>query len=173
MMRSLLYVSALALVCVVAIWAYRVINDTQDLGDQVEALHAQIAREREAIAVLHAEWAWLNRPERLDRLVASHTEELGLAPLTPAQFAEAAAVAFQPPPPRAPGPAPEPAVAPAVALVAALAEPILAPEPAAFAVPPLAPALAAAEPPVTMAALAGTDAVALGVSPPPPRPERR
>ena len=55
MMRSLLYVSALALVCVVAIWAYRVINDTQDLAGEVEALHAQIAREREAIAVREAD----------------------------------------------------------------------------------------------------------------------
>ena len=173
MMRSLLYVSALALVCVVAIWAYRVINDTQDLAGEVEALHAQIAREREAIAVLHAEWAWLNRPERLDRLVALHAEELGLEPLTPVQFAEAAAVAFQPPPPREPGPAPAPAAAPVVAHVAAPTETLSPPEPAALAIPPAVPALAAAEAPVTMAALAGTDAVALGVVPPPPRPERR
>ncbi|SFH77535.1 cell division protein FtsL [Albimonas pacifica] len=173
MMRSLLYVSALALVCVVAIWAYRVINDTQDLAAEVEALHAQIAREREAIAVLHAEWAWLNRPERLDRLVALHAEELALQPLTPVQFGEAAAVAFQPPPPRAPGPAPEPAQAPLAALAVAPAELIPTPEPPALATPPAVPALAAAEAPVTMAALAGRDAVALGVSPPPPRPVRR
>ncbi|MDF2234007.1 cell division protein FtsL [Albimonas sp. CAU 1670] len=173
MMRSLLYVSALALVCVVAIWAYRVINDTQDLASEVEALHSQIAREREAIAVLHAEWAWLNRPERLDRLVAAHAEELGLAPLTPLQFAEAAAVAFQPPPPREPGPAPAPAVAPLIAALAAPFETAPAPEPAASVAPPAIPALAAAETPVTLAALAGADAVALGISPPPPRPVRR
>lgn len=172
MMRSLIYVAALALVCVVAIWAYRVIDSTQDLASKVEGLHDQIAREREAIAVLHAEWAWLNRPERLAGLVEKHRDQLGLAPMTPDRFGDAAAVAFQPPPPHQPGPAPLPAGAPAAAYFTALTEPPAVQTPAEPVVAPVAPPLAAAEPQVTVADLAGLDAVALGIAPPPPRPAR-
>ncbi|MEO1688285.1 MAG: hypothetical protein AAFU61_10305, partial [Pseudomonadota bacterium] len=99
------YVLALILTAAVGVWAYRVNYDTLAALDRVEALHRDIAREQEAIAILRAEWAWLNRPERLARLVEAHPE-LGLGPFLPAHFGEVAEIAFQPPPPQKPAPAP-------------------------------------------------------------------
>jgi hypothetical protein len=95
-MRAVLYLSAAVLVVVFATWTYRVNYATQEALNRVADLHAKIAREREAIAVLEAEWAYLNRPDRLWALVALQRDGLQLAPLDPAQFAEAAAVAFPP-----------------------------------------------------------------------------
>ena len=48
--------------------------------------------------MLDAEWAYLNRPDRLRALVAENAEMLGLVELTPDQFGEAAMVAFPPEP---------------------------------------------------------------------------
>lgn len=103
-MRSLLYVMALGLVATVAVWAYRVNYETLNALDRVSDLHSQIAREREAIAVLRAEWAYLNAPDRLARLSLMHDAELGLAPMGPDHFAETQMVAFPPPPPLPPAP---------------------------------------------------------------------
>ncbi|MEM6440533.1 MAG: hypothetical protein AAF763_12665 [Pseudomonadota bacterium] len=105
-MKSLLFVLALGVVAAVAVWSYRVNYDTLAALDRVEALQRRIAAEQEAIAVLRAEWAWLNRPERLARLAAAKLPDL--APMAPAQFAEASSVAFQPPPPQGPDGRPEP-----------------------------------------------------------------
>jgi hypothetical protein len=94
----LLHVSAAVLVVVCATWAYRVNYATQEALDRVADLKAEIAREREALAVLNAEWAYLNRPDRLRELVAANAEALGLVELTPEQFGETAMVAYPPEP---------------------------------------------------------------------------
>jgi hypothetical protein len=98
-MRLTLYVSAVVLVVVCATWAYRVNYATQEAMGRVADLRAEIAAEREAIAVLNAEWAYLNRPDRLKALVARNEAALGLVELTPDQFGEASMVAFPPPDP--------------------------------------------------------------------------
>jgi hypothetical protein len=97
--KTLLYLSAAVLVVVCATWAYRVNYATQEALNRVADLRAAIAAEREAVAVLQAEWAYLNRPDRLRELVAQHAAALGLVELAPEQFGEAAMVAFPPPPP--------------------------------------------------------------------------
>jgi hypothetical protein len=96
--KTLLYLSAAALVVVCATWSYRVNYATQEALNRVAGLRAEIAAEREAVAVLRAEWAYLNRPDRLRALVTRHVVELGLTELAPEQFGEAAMVAFPPPP---------------------------------------------------------------------------
>jgi hypothetical protein len=98
-MRLLLHFSAAVLVAVAATWAYRVNYATREAMNRVAELEAAIAAEREAIAVLDAEWAYLNRPDRLRALVALHAASLRLEPLAPEQFGEAAAVPFPPEPP--------------------------------------------------------------------------
>lgn len=95
-MRLTLYLSSCVVVAMLATWAYRVNYATQEALDRVAALHAEIAREREAVAVLRAEWAYLNRPDRLRALVAAHAEALGLEPLAPEQFGAPAMVAYPP-----------------------------------------------------------------------------
>lgn len=95
-MRIVLHVSAAVFLAICATWAYRVNYDTQEALGRVAKLRAEISLEREALAVLNAEWAYLNRPERLRALVAANSEVLGLVPLQPEQFGEAAMVAYPP-----------------------------------------------------------------------------
>lgn len=97
-MRGVLYLSAIALVAVCATWAYRVNYATQAALARVADLRAAIALEREALGVLRAEWAYLNRPDRLSALVELHREALELAPLTPEQFVHVEMIAFPPEP---------------------------------------------------------------------------
>lgn len=104
-MKYLLHVSSIVLVAVCATWAYRVNYATQEALNRVADLEEDIAREREALAVLDAEWAFLNRPDRLRALVTANAAALGLHELTPEQFGEVAMVAF-PPDPAAPPPTP-------------------------------------------------------------------
>ena len=119
-MRIVLNLSAVVLVVVSATWAYRVNYATQEAMGRLDDLRQQIAREHEAIAVLKAEWAYLNRPDRLQALVAANAAVLGLAELTPEQFGEASMVPFPPEPEEvlsAEGlPAPRPASRPASTL---------------------------------------------------------
>lgn len=95
-MKPVLYLSAAVLLAVCATWAYRVNYATRAGLDRVAGLRAEIAAEREAVAVLRAEWAYLNRPDRLRALVAVHADALGLADMTPDHFGEAAMVAYPP-----------------------------------------------------------------------------
>ena len=82
-MRSLLLILGVFMVMVFATWAYRVNNDTRDAMGRVASLQREIRTERETIAVLEAEWAYLNRPDRLLALSEEHFTELRLMPLHP------------------------------------------------------------------------------------------
>ena len=97
-MRFTLYLSAVVLVAVCATWAYRVNYGTQEALNRVADLRAAIAAEREAVDVLKAEWAYLNRPDRLRSLVTAHFERLQLIDLQPGHYGEAVMVAFPPEP---------------------------------------------------------------------------
>ncbi|MER2508845.1 cell division protein FtsL [Amaricoccus sp.] len=97
-MKLILYASSAVLVVVCATWAYRVNYATQEAMNRVADLRAEIAREREALGVLEAEWAYLNRPDRLRALVDANATTLALVELTPGQFADVGMVSFPPPP---------------------------------------------------------------------------
>ena len=97
-MRYLLHASLIVLVAVCASWAYRVNYATQEALNRVARLEADIAREREALTVLKAEWAYLNRPDRLRVLVDANAKALGLVPLDPGQYGDIAAIPFPPEP---------------------------------------------------------------------------
>jgi len=62
---------------------YQVKYETRALDRDIAALNKQIEQERDAIAVLRAEWSLLNRPERIERLAQKY---LKLAPARPAQI---------------------------------------------------------------------------------------
>lgn len=94
---------SLAAVVASAYWAYNENYQTQARLREVAELQRQIAREREAIAVLGAEWAYLNRPERLRELVELNFSELQLIPLLPEHFADIEMVAYPPEPAPEPG----------------------------------------------------------------------
>ena len=69
-----------------AAWTFKVKNDSEQALARVADLEAQIAREREAIALLRADWSLLTSPDRLARLVERHQSQLGLEAAKPDQF---------------------------------------------------------------------------------------
>jgi len=58
-------------------------HQAQELEAELEAGHRAVIAEREAIRILHAEWAYLNEPGRLRELARLHTP---LGPAMPAQI---------------------------------------------------------------------------------------
>lgn len=97
-MRSMFYIVTALLVMGIAFWAYRQNYETQASLREAEALRADIAELRETLGVLRAEWAYLNRPDRLRELADLNFDRLGLLPLSPDQFGRADQVAFPPDP---------------------------------------------------------------------------
>jgi hypothetical protein len=93
-MKPVLYLSAIVFVGLCAFWAYRVNYATREALGRVAHLQAEMAHERERMRMLNAEWAYLNRPDRLQTLVYANNELLQLVPLSPEQFGEAAMVAY-------------------------------------------------------------------------------
>jgi cell division protein FtsL len=69
---------------------YQVKYESRALDAEITALGRQIDDERDAIAVLRAEWSLLNRPERIERLAQKY---LKLAPAKPVQLVTVDSVA--------------------------------------------------------------------------------
>lgn len=85
-MKSLMYVVSALAVMTLAFWAYTENYATQAALKDVRRLHGQIGAAHERLTVLNAEWAYLNRPERLRELADLNYERLGLVPLMPDHF---------------------------------------------------------------------------------------
>jgi hypothetical protein len=68
---------------------YQLKYDVASLRDRAQSLAQTLDSERQAIHVLSAEWAYLNRPERLAELVKRH---LDLVPLAADQIIPADAI---------------------------------------------------------------------------------
>ena len=92
-MRPLIAVVTLISIMALAFWAYRENYATQAALKEVETLQRQIVGLREALSVQRAEWAYLNRPDRLRDLATANFDRLGLLPMEPSQFGSAAQVA--------------------------------------------------------------------------------
>ncbi|SPJ23895.1 cell division protein FtsL [Palleronia abyssalis] len=86
-MRTLLFVLPGLAIMALAFWAYSENYETQQSLSHVRDLQAQIGTERETLAILKAEWAYLNRPARLRDLVDLNFQRLQLMPLMPHHFA--------------------------------------------------------------------------------------
>ena len=97
-MRSVLYLLTTLIVMGLAFWAYRENYRTQSAISEMGETQRQIGRLREDLGVLRAEWAYLNRPDRLRDLATINFDRLGLLPMQPTQFGTAEQVAFPPPP---------------------------------------------------------------------------
>lgn len=93
-MRTLLYMLPGAAVVALAFWAYSENYETQQALREAKSLRAQIGAERERLAILRAEWAYLNRPERLRDLAELNFAELQLLPLMPHHFARIDQIAY-------------------------------------------------------------------------------
>lgn len=93
-MRPVLYVLSFLALIALGFWAYRENYATQAALKEVEGLQRQIVGLREALSVQRAEWAYLNRPDRLRDLATANYDRLGLLPMEPSQFGAAAQVAY-------------------------------------------------------------------------------
>ena len=106
-MRPVLYVISLLALIALGFWAYRENYATQAALKEVESLQRQIVGLREALSVQRAEWAYLNRPERLRELVQLNADKLNLKPITSTQFVDTAKIDYPPPPVKYPPRRPE------------------------------------------------------------------
>jgi hypothetical protein len=97
-MRGLLVIPSILAVMGLAVWAYQQNYATQAAARDAERLRADIAALRERRALLQAEWAYLNRPDRLAALAEVNFERLGLMPIQPGRVAPVEQVVFPPDP---------------------------------------------------------------------------
>jgi hypothetical protein len=79
-MRSLTYLACVLAVMGLAFWAYRENYRTQAAMNHMSQIQREMAGLREDLGVLRAEWAYLNRPERLKDLVDLNFDRLRLIP---------------------------------------------------------------------------------------------
>ncbi|OYW68796.1 MAG: hypothetical protein B7Z40_01205 [Bosea sp. 12-68-7] len=73
-MIKLLHVVAIGALVSSAFYAYTIKYETTLEAEQVQKIRMKIHRERDAIAVLKAEWQFLNRPDRLQALAERHLD---------------------------------------------------------------------------------------------------
>ena len=100
-MRSFLYLCTALAVIALAAWAYRENHLTQQAMNERRALEREIALLDETISIQRAEWAYLNRPDRLRDLVDLNFAELKLVPMTGKHFGEIGQIVYPLPAPRA------------------------------------------------------------------------
>lgn len=97
-MKTFLYILTSLAVVGLAFWAYRENYATQDALDETASLHRDIRAAHARLAVLKAEWAYLNRPDRLRELADLNFERLQLMPLRADQFGRADQIPYPPEP---------------------------------------------------------------------------
>lgn len=96
-MRVLMGLLLGSTVLALAFWAYQENYRTRETLAEVRAVQAEIGRLQEQYGVLRAEWAYLNRPDRLRELAALNFPRLGLMPMNSGQFGRVSAIAYPPP----------------------------------------------------------------------------
>ncbi len=97
-MRGLMLVMSALAVIGLAFWAYQENYRTQDALREVRHLHAEIGGAHARLGVLRAEWAYLNRPDRLRDLVELNFDRLRLLAFMPEAFGNVEDVPYPPPP---------------------------------------------------------------------------
>lgn len=97
-MTRLGFALSVAALVAAAVWTYHVNYRTKTALERIDRLRAEIAAEREAGEVLKVEWAYLNAPDRLARLVADNNDALKLSPMLPSQFDTLDQIPFRPTP---------------------------------------------------------------------------
>ena len=86
MFKRLVLIFSLIFTLGLGLWAYKTNYASRSALLRVESINKQIAHERYQLKILNAEWEFLNRPERLRKLVEYYFDELRLIPISPQNF---------------------------------------------------------------------------------------
>ncbi len=97
-MRAFFHILTAMAVIGLAFWAYRENYATQQALSEADTLHRNIRAAHARLAVLKAEWAYQNRPERLRDLAEINYQRLQLLPLHPDQFSAVDQITYPPAP---------------------------------------------------------------------------
>ena len=90
----MLYMFSFLTVIGLAFWAYQENYRTQAALKEVRELHRDSGAAHARIKVLNAEWAYLNRPDRLRDLAELNFNRLGLIPMAPEHFGRVSDVVY-------------------------------------------------------------------------------
>ena len=93
-MRSFIYTLTFAFLVGLAFWAYQENIKTKNAIARAENLQKEIGLARAGLSILRAEWAYLNRPDRLTELVDLNYGRLQLVPLRASNFLEVDEINF-------------------------------------------------------------------------------
>ena len=97
-MRAFLFVFSFFGVIGLAFWAYQENYTTQTAIREVRNLYSDIGAAHDRLQMLRAEWAYLNRPDRLADLADLNFDRLGLLPLRPEAFGQVSQIIYPIPP---------------------------------------------------------------------------
>jgi hypothetical protein len=86
----------LAAMIVGAVVTYQLKREAEIAAADVARLRGEIAAEREAVALLRAEWSMLTQPGRLQTVVEQNPDRFRLAPFSPAQIATIGEIPMRP-----------------------------------------------------------------------------
>ena len=93
-MRSFIYSITFASLVGLAFWAYQENIKTKNVIAHTDKLQKEIGITRARLSILRAEWAYLNRPNRLTELVDLNFSRLLLVPLRASNFLEVDEINF-------------------------------------------------------------------------------
>ena len=94
-MKNLFLGCLVVMVMALAFWGYNENYTTKNTLDKIAQLNEDIGLANSRLRVLRAEWAYLNRPERLLQLVNTNFSDLKLLQLTSDHFARLEQIPFQ------------------------------------------------------------------------------
>ena len=93
--RSFIYTVTFASLVGLAFWAYQENIKTKNAIAHTEKLQKEIGIAGARLSILNAEWAYLNRPDRLTELVDLNFGRLQLVPLRASNFLEVDKINFR------------------------------------------------------------------------------
>ena len=86
MLRFLLFATVLVGTFGLGLWAYKINYESRAAHQRVKELENSIRSAYREVKILNAEWAHLNNPDRLRKLVEYYFFELRLNPINPDDF---------------------------------------------------------------------------------------
>lgn len=96
MFRRIFNLVLLVAMIVVAAVTYDMKHKAEMAAEKVARLQSDIAKEKDRIALLRAEWSMLTQPARLQTVVEKYADHFQLQPFSPKQIATIAEIPMKP-----------------------------------------------------------------------------